>query len=76
VEQIVGFLPNPSGCPLGVAVTSYRGQLQISVNLDAAAAAPLGPGSGAEALLVRVEKRLHDVAAAGRLAKAAGGLVR
>jgi hypothetical protein len=32
VKQIVGFLPPPPGCPIGIAVTSYRGQLQLSVN--------------------------------------------
>jgi hypothetical protein len=37
VRQLVGFLPPPNGCPLGVAVTSYRGRLQLSVNADASA---------------------------------------
>jgi hypothetical protein len=34
VTQIVGFLPPPPGCPVGIAVTSYRGSLQLSVNAD------------------------------------------
>jgi len=37
VTQMVGFLPPPNGCPLGIAVTSYRGALQLSVNADAGA---------------------------------------
>jgi len=37
VTQIVGFLPPPNGCPLGVAVTSYQGKLQLSINADAGA---------------------------------------
>jgi hypothetical protein len=73
VKQIVGFLPNPNGCPLGVAVTSYRGQLQLSINADADAVASFAQdqgGNGAEALLIRVEQRLRHVAAAGHLAAA------
>ena len=37
VTQIVGFLPPPNGCTLGVAVTSYQGKLQLSINADASA---------------------------------------
>jgi len=72
IEQIVGFLPNPNGCPLGVAVTSYRGQLQLSVNADAGAFGPFGgaASTGAEVFLGRVENKLHGLAAAGRIAAA------
>ena len=34
IKQIVGFLPPPPGCPLGVAVTSYCDELQLSVNAN------------------------------------------
>ena len=78
VKQIVGFLPPPPGCPLGVAVTSYRGQLQVSVNANKQTFAALrlnGAGGGekihewracdAEEFLFRMSRRLEAIAAAG-----------
>jgi hypothetical protein len=72
VEQLVGFLPPPNGCPLGVAVTTYRGCLQISVNMDEKAVQSLLSNSslvsqhdmkastGAQIVLSKVERKLHD----------------
>lgn len=78
VKQIVGFLPPPPGCPIGVAVTSYRDQLQVSVNANKQTFAALrlnGSGGGknsntwrpcdAEEFLVRISRRLEAIAAEG-----------
>jgi len=71
VEQLVGFLPPPNGCPLGIAVTSYKGVLQLSVNVDENALQTLmkksdyskrdDVGNVAQFLLTNVEKKLHMI---------------
>ena len=35
-ELMSGFVPPPNSVPLGIAVTSYRGQIHVSVLADTA----------------------------------------
>jgi len=60
VSRIVGFLPPPPGVPLGVAVTSYCGNLQVSMNCDKASL-----GRNAEEIFRETMKALLEIQQAG-----------
>ena len=65
VTQVVGFLPPPPGVSLGIVVSSYRGDFQLTVNADMLSAGDARP------LLESIEAEMGDVVYGRRQALAA-----
>ena len=55
VTQVVGFLPPPPGVSLGVVVSSYNNEFQMTVNADVESAGDAQP------LLAAAEGELREI---------------